>query len=80
MSYSYLGDHTVLPATCHPHVYPQVEWTTRAGERFSKKIREHLEKLQIRRVIFSRALCAWALSCLKMKNWSAILCMIGRNC
>jgi len=32
------------------------------------KISEHLVKLQTRTLIISRALCAWALSCWKMKN------------
>jgi len=32
------------------------------------KISEHLVKLQTRTLIISSALCAWALSCWKMKN------------
>jgi len=47
---------------------------------FVGKIGKHLAELQARRLIVSCTLCIWALSCLKMKNWSEILCMMGRSC
>jgi len=47
---------------------------------FVGKIAEDLAELQARRLIVSCTLFVWALSCLKMKNWSEILCMMGRNC
>jgi len=45
------------------------------------KISQHLVKLQeARKLIVSRALCAWTLSCWKMKNSTEILSMARNSC
>jgi len=44
------------------------------------KISQHLVNLQARKLIVSRALCAWALSCWKMKNSPEILSIARNGC
>jgi len=44
------------------------------------KTSQHLAKLQARKLIVSRTLCAWALSCSKMKKSPDILSMAVVDC
>jgi len=44
------------------------------------KTSQHLAKLQARKLIISRTLCAWALSCWKMKKSPDFLSMAVVDC